>query len=321
MEREFRVVWAVDPGVALRLQKAAMGAIQAIVKGKQATVEPVYLMSTFLDSTPSQSFGDTVELIRTSLREKFEKTAKKIASRPELPGLKALTVLTGLNLSMRDKALDLVDYARAKGADVIVLTTHGNANIKRWVLGSFAESLMELPSGIPLLIVNPHWAGQCSFGDILFPTDFSDESRSAFWKVLDFAKTSRSRITLFHRISLTVSPELHLMMTRYPDYERFRDREVAESRKRAMGWAAEGKRRGVKVTVCVDIQGMPSVADAILSQQKRMGVPIALVSRSGDAGSGLLGRTTRAVVRGASAAVWVLHPMEKTASARMKSAA
>ena len=307
---EFKIIWAVDPGVHPRLQEAAMSAIKELSKKTQATIEPVFLLGTFLTSTPTQTIGDAITLTRNTIVQKF----KKITGRSTLEDLKPLTILTGTARSMRRNAAKLTDYAKSQNTDVIVLATHGRKGLKRWFLGSFAESMMQ-QSEIPLLIVNPYWKRTSDFRTILFPTDFSDESKDAYLKVVDFAKTSGSRIILFHKISLVITPELHLMLTHYPEYERIRDREVADCRARAISWSQEGMQGGVNVTVSVDDRGASSVADTVLNHQKRTGGIIALASRSEDTPPFLMGRTTRAIIQHTTSAVWMLHP-PKSASAR-----
>lgn len=322
----FKIIWAVDPGVHPRLQEAAMSAIKELAKRNQATIEPVFLLDTFLTSTPTQTMGDAITLTRSTIVQKF----KKVIERATLEDLKPLTILTGTFRSMRRNAAKLTDYAKLQNTDVIVLATHGRKGLKRWFLGSFAESMMQ-QSEIPLLIVNPHWKKTSDFRTILFPTDFSDESKDAYLKVVDFAKTSGSRIILFHKISLAITPELHLMLTHYPEYERIRDSEVADCRACAIRWSQEGKQNGVKVTVSIDDHGASSVADAVLNQQKRTEGIIALASRGKDTPPFLMGRTTRAIIQHTSSAVWVLHPTESaparalstktTQSGRFKTAA
>jgi nucleotide-binding universal stress UspA family protein len=305
IEREFRIIWAVDAGADLGLQKAAIDSIRAITQGRTPSVEPVYLLSTFLDSAPSQSFGDTLSLTEGAIREKFSKLIRKL----KIPALKPLTLLTGTDLSKRRMAAELSEYAKNQGANVIILASHGRKGIQRWFLGSFAESMMQQPSEIPLLITNPHGKSASRFENILFPTDFSKASKVAFRKVIDFSRLSGSHVTIFHKISLTVSPELHLMMKDFTDYKRIRNRTVADARVQATSWVREGSEHGVNVKVSIDAKSISSVADAILNRQRRTAGLIALATHSGDEPSNQMGTTTRAVVRGSTSAVWVLPPI------------
>ena len=304
--REFRVIWAVDPASDARLMKNSVRAIRAMTQGRRATISPVYFLSEFLDSTPSQSVGDTLALTHGKIRSAFEKQL----GRSGLVGLKPLTVLTGVSLTRWRMMLELTDYASRHHADVIVVATHGRTGIKRWFIGSFADAMMH-ESKVPLLIVNPHWEEASGFSNILFPTDFSDVSKAAFLKVIEYSKAAGARVTLFHRIALTITPEMHLLVQRPSDYRRVRDQQVADCRVRANDWAKEGDKRGVDVAIVVDASGLSSVADAVLKQQRLSGGVIALASRSGEISTQLLGRTTRALIQGTRSAVWVLHPAVK----------
>jgi nucleotide-binding universal stress UspA family protein len=213
-----------------------------------------------------------------------------------LTELQPLTVLTGTDLSKKRMTIELSKYALLQGADVIILATHGRKGIKRWMLGSFAESLIR-ESKTPLFIINPHWNPSDQFNHILFPTDFSDVSRDAFLKVVDFAQSSELPMTLFHKTSLTTSPE----------------QQVSSLRTRALNWAAEASAHGVALAVSIDEDWSESVADAVLNKQRKTGGIIALASRSGE--------TSRKIALSSSSAVWVLYPEAKTETTGLNQAA
>lgn len=52
----------------------------------------------------------------------------------------------------REMAQELVDYADAQGADLIVIGTHGRSGLMHLLMGSFAETVMR-QSHLPLLVV------------------------------------------------------------------------------------------------------------------------------------------------------------------------
>ena len=307
--REFRIIWAVDPSAKEELQTAAISAVKTLATNRSATIEPVYLLSTFLDSVPSQSFGDTVALTRAAISNRFQKLLVELKQLS--PEMKPLTVLTGTELSKRRMALELNSYAKSQRADVIVLATHGRTGPERWLLGSFAESLIR-ESEIPLLVVDPHWTTNDVFNTILFPTDFSDLSKEAYLEVLDLAETLQSSITIFHKVTLTITPELHLMLTRYPEYERIRDLKIEDCRNNAKAWAKEGTQRGLSVSVSINEDFSESVIDGIFKEQTRIGGIIALASHS-EGSSGQPGRTTMAIIHGSSSPVWVQCSPRKAA--------
>lgn len=52
----------------------------------------------------------------------------------------------------RDMAQELVNYADQRGADLLVLGTHGRSGMMHLLMGSFAETVMRV-SHLPLLII------------------------------------------------------------------------------------------------------------------------------------------------------------------------
>ena len=52
----------------------------------------------------------------------------------------------------KEMAQELVDYADAQGADLIVIGTHGRTGLMHLLMGSFAETVMR-QSHLPLLVI------------------------------------------------------------------------------------------------------------------------------------------------------------------------
>jgi nucleotide-binding universal stress UspA family protein len=300
--KEFKIIWAVDPNGEVGLKNVALKAISALARKKYTVIEPVYFLSTSLDPTPTQTTGDALSLERTSLSERFN----HLVGAYTLPGLQPLTVLTGTDLSKKRMTIELSRYAQMQKADVIVLSTHGRKGIKRWMLGSFAETLMR-ESKVPIFIINPHWKSSESLKNILFPTDFSAASKDAFLKVVDFARVSRIHITLFHRLSLVVSSD-QPAASPFPevdnrDFQPVLDEQVLNSRIQALKWASEAQARGAYVIVSIDEKWSQPVADSILKEQEKTGGIIALASHDGE--------IARKIAHNNSSAVWILYPEAK----------
>ncbi len=53
-----------------------------------------------------------------------------------------------------DPALQILETSRARGADLIALTTHARSGLSRWMMGSVAEKLLHA-TPVPLLVVRP----------------------------------------------------------------------------------------------------------------------------------------------------------------------
>src|SRR5690606_22476290 len=93
----------------------------------------------------------------------------------------------------------LVNFASKKNADLIVCATRAKKGLDRFLLGSFAESLM-LQSTIPNLFINPFVTGGVQFKRILYSTDFSKQSKSVWKDFVAFAKTISAELVLFHSV-------------------------------------------------------------------------------------------------------------------------
>lgn len=59
-------------------------------------------------------------------------------------------------------AEEIVRYTRDKGADLIVMATHGRTGMWRWVLGSVADKVVRA-SSVPVLLVRPEAVGKGGF--------------------------------------------------------------------------------------------------------------------------------------------------------------
>lgn len=71
-------------------------------------------------------------------KEGAEKYLHAIAGELTKRGMKVTAaVKTGQQV-----ALEIIDYAKATGADLIVMSTHGRSGITRWVLGSVTHKVL-----------------------------------------------------------------------------------------------------------------------------------------------------------------------------------
>jgi nucleotide-binding universal stress UspA family protein len=211
---------------------------------------------------------------------------------------------------MHDGVDRISELAQRWKADLIVASTHARKGVKRWILGSFAETLLYY-SSMPVFMVNPNWNEANRFRHILFPTDFSDESAEAFNQVLRVARTLSCTVTLFHKLIYSLPLLSPLPPSVYPLYMEAFDRELKTRTQDIGNWASVAKKAGVKILTVIDNKEDGSVADAILERMKQKPGFIALASRSGPAKTSVMGSTTRKLVRSAASPVWVLHPKLK----------
>jgi nucleotide-binding universal stress UspA family protein len=85
--------------------------------------------------------------------------------------------------------------------DLIVVGTHGRTGAKRLLMGSVSEEIFRR-SHVPVLTIGPwerhgvHRGGR--FHNVLFATDFSEESLAAAPYALSMAQENEARLTLLH---------------------------------------------------------------------------------------------------------------------------
>ena len=100
-----------------------------------------------------------------------------------------------------DPARQIVEQARERNADLVVLGTHGRSGFERWALGSVTEKVLRR-AHCPVLTVppaaGPMEAGGARFRRILCAVDFAPRSLHAVKHALSLAEESKARLTLLH---------------------------------------------------------------------------------------------------------------------------
>ena len=100
----------------------------------------------------------------------------------------------------------IVDVAKQEEANLLVMATHGRTGLKRWALGSVAESVLRA-SEIPLLVVRA-FAGRGEeaglerserrFERVLVPIDGTDRSLEVVPHALSLARVAGARLIVTH---------------------------------------------------------------------------------------------------------------------------
>ena len=305
------LVWAFNPFENDKtLQKKTALAIQLLNKNLAMKIQPVYLWGNLSSGVPFQPMNLLIPEVSTFSQTALDHLVQEIP----IPNLEPIQVLARPSLTQRQATEWLINFARSENAEFIVVNTHACKGPKRLLLGSFTETLM-LNSDIPIFIVNPHSdVHTLQLNHILFPTDFSEESRSAFNKALKFAKQLRASMTLFHKVEfpgcVPTGLSAEWAIASQEACEEVSNGMNAEIQK----WAMEGKNDGILCHTLLDSNPTDSVADAILKLAKRRPGIIAMASHSDLLTRTLMGSTTRKVARSSNCPVWIIHPHSKSAS-------
>jgi len=93
------------------------------------------------------------------------------------------------------------EFIEQRKIDMIVIGTHGRTGVGRALLGSVAEEIFR-QAPCPVLTVGPRTSVQAEqrleMKEILYATDFSDESRAAAPYAISLAQEHQARLTLLH---------------------------------------------------------------------------------------------------------------------------
>src|SRR5271165_4276615 len=99
-------------------------------------------------------------------------------------------------------AESILDFARQKEIDVIVVGTHGRGGLGRALMGSVAEQVFR-QSPVPVLTLGPHLQRIARAGaprNILAPVDFSPASKRAARYAIAMAREHAAALTMLHVI-------------------------------------------------------------------------------------------------------------------------
>jgi nucleotide-binding universal stress UspA family protein len=235
-------------------------------------------------------------------------------------------VLTIDSTSTHKAVEGLTQFADQLDAQAIVMSSHGRSGLGRFLLGSFAESLMLQPERA-VVVVHPNSkidAGR-DFKKLLVPTDLSEVGFSFFQESLALARQMDLEVLLFHSVPYPIEPVIqsgvYLFSGGWMPIHSYMSEETQRRQKRLDEWVERAKATGVQVTGSLYAEG-GSAAEAILRVSKEENVSlIAMAVQSGPIASAILGSVAREVVRRATSPVWVLRRLPSKATGKKDASA
>ncbi len=304
MKTHSRAIWAIDPTAKdPQTQLSVLKNLLAVTSGRTTSVIPVTVLAPEQIRVPSRILVQEQKKFRAIT----EKLIKSWYSAMKEPRIQAPVVLIQKKHSLNASVETLLNYATRTKAEMVALGTHGRTGMDRFILGSFAETLI-LKSRIPALIINPAsrkvWPSKID--TILFPTDFSTASKEAFIKTLQLAFQIKASVALYNKLELVV-PAPNFSLPYVDDPAVFFKEEKRSATRIAKQWVTLGKQKGVKVAYSIDETPFYT-AEGIALAAKRLGADlIAMASQSTRVRAALVGSVARSVVRLAASPVWVLN--------------
>ncbi len=127
-----------------KLAEAALKEALPLAKSAGARVTFIEAVWPIIDVMNTGTQVATVERIRKSEAQKY---LGSVSRRAEWKGLKTETVV-----KVGPAADVIIDYARTKRADLIVMSTHGRSGLGRWAFGSIADKILR-GADCPVLLV------------------------------------------------------------------------------------------------------------------------------------------------------------------------
>lgn len=242
-QNENKVILAVDPFVN-RPQNllVAKQSLQTWRKQGSIRVLPVSLVS----SKDLQMSNAMIAPWGERLQQLTEGTVKPFLKSLHLKNMAEPRVI--MSSSKSHSLKDFVEFAKKQQAQMIVTTTHDKYSSDKNRIGKFTQKLIEL-SEIPVLTVRPTTQIPGKFSRILFPTDFSKQSRKAFKKALIFANNLKAKIVIYHNIYEPVLPAAEFTGVAVGQYEvlaSYSDELHRMEKTNAEKWILLAKKAGVK---------------------------------------------------------------------------
>ena len=294
-----KIVWAVDPYSANKdFQLRAIRMIRGILPLEKVVIQPIYIAYIWY----SEEAPAIAKIIENDFHELLQK--EKI---PELLPLKIIkTDLT----SHRACANVFATYAKRENASLIILSSSAKTRIKQWLTGSFAKNLLKF-SSIPLIVVNEHFSASRKIKGILFATNFSEDSRSAFHKLLGFAKLAQYNIILYHHL-----PDAHDVRkgTAYGidlDHEELVAEEMIQKENEANKWIKYAESHGVSAKFLMDTEFQGKTFEAILEKARKTHSMVAITSEDIYLGNLTEERIVKKLILDSDVPMWVIHPDKK----------
>lgn len=287
-----KIVWAVD---AFEENKGALKGMLTLVKNlgvaPEKGIRPVYVaghwearLNLAFDVPAKDRFGKYPQILVSDLLRKagLSVAPQKVAVLPQ-PGT-----------SLKAAADDVVKFAKREKAEAIAIFTHAKKGLDRFILGSFAETLIHR-SPLPVVVMNPHSAAPAKLKRVLFATDASREATRALHKTIALVKPLGAELVLFHTLEPIVYTDLPVQINR------------SGIERRLMAIARSIQRKGVKVEIVIDDSLAPAAQAILDAGRAKKADLVVMAAQKGAAASLFLGSVTRRVLREADRPVLVLR--------------
>lgn len=305
-----KIIWAVDAFEDNKeLNQKMAEYITHLHEITKADIEPLYLLRENEIVLPTYEVPAWV----TDHSKTAESLFREVLADYDLPFLLEAKVIPHASQSHAGAAETLSNYATKSKADLIIVGSHGREGFQRFMLGSFAESLL-LQSEVPVCVVSSHATRTAASKNILFPTEFGEHSKDNFRYVIQIAKKLHAEILLLHAITrpieslfdLDTRPRVYNFQGKMLTLEQIIEEQVESQAHKAQLWIEWAMKEGVTANYFID-NSFKAVDDSIIEAIDKHGSDLIIMeAQSGPLSAAILGSYTRNVARKASCPVLVL---------------
>lgn len=305
-----KVIWAIDAFEDNKeLNQKMADYVTHLHEVAGAEIEPLYLLRENEIVLPTYEVPAWVnDHSRTA-----ESLFKEVLADYDLKFLSEPKVIPHAAQSHAGAAEALSNYALQSHADLIIVGSHGRSGFQRFILGSFAESLL-MQSEVPVCVVGNHTVRTHTSKSILFPTEFGEHSKANFKHVLTLAKQMHAEVILLHALTrpleslfdLETRPRVYNYDGQMLTLDQIMNAQIESQSRRAQHWVDWAAKEGVVASFQIDSNFKPVdelILDVIKVHESDL---VVMEAQSGPMSAALLGSYTRNVVRKASCPVYVL---------------
>lgn len=203
-----------------------------------------------------------------------------------------------------DTARKILEHARSRPADLIVMGTHGLGGFERFMLGSVTEKVLRKAT-CPVMTVPPavETTAKVPYTRLLCPVDFSESSLAALRFAFSLAKETDAELTILHVFDWP--PDDDLLVERF-DAPEFRRVVEEQARSRLFALVTDDVRVWCKPSTKV-AYGKPYREILDVAEKEQTDLIVIGVRGRNPLDLTLFGSTTNHVVRRASCPVLTLR--------------
>lgn len=300
-----KIIWAVDPTQNPADAKRLIKEMSLWADSLNCVIQPVSIFSDKMLGFPVELAlpwkNDFIEVIKKSTHQYFKKISIKNLNPPK-------TLLISSN-SNRKMALRLAQYAEKEKAQMIFAHTRAQKTWNPFRLGGFAETLAAV-SRIPVLLLNPNSVPSANMTSILFPTNFSHDSKIALTNLSPWAEVFHSKVLLYSQVETPTiyASDLHNNWpAQIESFKTMMKNVENERQKVAKEWSEVLHNKNIKTKVLIQRQKRSLGIDILEAAKKNKVKLIALASNSGPITQAFLGSVARDVLLQAKCPVLIFY--------------